>query len=103
MSEESGAFRMKKPAGKNQIIELSVNGIEIQAAQGETVAGALLAEGERVCQVHNERPLGVFCNIGICYNCLMHIDGRYGVRACQTKVKPGMRVETRNVMRDSEK
>ena len=68
--------------------------------QGETVITALIAEGRLTCQNHDSRPLGAFCNIGICHGCLMDIEGISGVRACQTEVKPGMTVETRQVVKD---
>ena len=36
---------------------------------------------------------GVFCNMGICYVCLVRIDGR-DVRACMTAVRDGLVVES---------
>ena len=37
-------------------------------------------------------PRGVLCNMGICYECLVVVDG-VTVRACTTLVREGMRVE----------
>jgi aerobic-type carbon monoxide dehydrogenase small subunit (CoxS/CutS family) len=37
-------------------------------------------------------PRGVLCNMGICYECLVVVDGET-VRSCTTLVEPGMNVE----------
>ena len=37
---------------------------------------------------------GAYCGMGVCYCCLVKIDGRHKRRACQTLVQPGMSVET---------
>ena len=34
-----------------------------------------------------------FCMMGVCYECLMTIDGVGNQRGCQTLVSQGMRVE----------
>jgi predicted molibdopterin-dependent oxidoreductase YjgC len=38
-------------------------------------------------------PRGVFCGMGVCFDCLVRVDGRSDVRACVTPVRDGMRVE----------
>ena len=37
-------------------------------------------------------PRAVLCNMGICYECLVRIDGAV-VRACMTEIEPGLKVE----------
>ena len=32
--------------------------------------------------------------MGVCFECLVQVDGRPGVRACTTPIVEGMRVET---------
>ncbi len=66
------------------------------ARAGDTVAAALLAAGRRVCRWTGRRqePRGLLCGMGVCFECQVQIDGRPGVRACQTPVAEGMRVET---------
>jgi predicted molibdopterin-dependent oxidoreductase YjgC len=36
----------------------------------------------------------MFCNMGVCFDCVMTIDGHAGQRACTTLVRDGMIVET---------
>jgi hypothetical protein len=79
-------------------IEIIVDGHALRAFQGESVAAALLAAGKRELRTTSRRgqPRGLYCGIGICFDCVMTIDGQPSVRACQTQVRPGMRIETQS-------
>ena len=81
---------------RGQEIEIIVDGHALQAFEGESVAAALLAAGERVWRVTSRLggPRGFYCGIGVCFDCVMTIDGRPNVRTCQTPVRAGMRVES---------
>lgn len=74
-----------------------VDGVEVVAYEGESVAAALLASGRRDLRESPRRgePRGMYCGIGLCFECLVSIEGEGGVRACQTQVRDGMRIETR--------
>jgi len=62
------------------------------------VATVLLAMGRRAFRrTGNGAPRGLFCGMGICFDCLVTVDGRPNVRACMTTVQPGMVVETGGV------
>ncbi|HZD57420.1 MAG TPA: (2Fe-2S)-binding protein, partial [Anaerolineales bacterium] len=37
-------------------------------------------------------PRGLFCGMGVCFECLVTIDDLPGQRACLTTVRPGMRI-----------
>ncbi|MBI5580080.1 MAG: (2Fe-2S)-binding protein [Deltaproteobacteria bacterium] len=98
MNETPGFFRLDD-VKRGEALEIKVDGKAIPAFAGETVATALLAAGLLSCQSHDDRALGVFCNIGQCCSCLMTIDGVSGVRACQTLVSPGLVVESRRLQK----
>lgn len=62
---------------------------------GETIAGALLAAG-----VNNFRQTpvsasqrGPWCLMGVCFECLVRINGQDNQRACMTPATAGLRVE----------
>ena len=77
-------------------IAVVVDGQSVQAYPGETVATVLLALGRLVFR-HTDRqhaPRGLFCGMGVCFDCLVTVDGQPNVRACVTPVKAGMVVET---------
>lgn len=68
----------------------------ISAFEGETVAAALFAAGRRVLRTTSvtNSARGVFCGMGVCFDCLVIVDGELSRRACMTFVREGMRVET---------
>ena len=78
------------------IVTLQVDGVPLQARRGQTVAAAMLAAGRRVLRRtrFKGRPRGLFCAMGVCFDCVMTVDGRNGVRACMTPVEDGMQVVT---------
>ncbi len=74
------------------------DGREIVYRPGQSVGAALWAAGERT--VRSTRiagaPRGVFCGIGVCYDCLVVVDGVPDQRACVTPAAPGMQVSTQS-------
>lgn len=81
---------------KGAAVTLHVDGKRLPARRGQTVAAAMYAAGQRVLR-HTRRagkPRGLFCAMGVCYDCVMIIDGKAGVRACMTKVEDGMQVNS---------
>ncbi|HLN78945.1 MAG TPA: (2Fe-2S)-binding protein [Nocardioidaceae bacterium] len=63
---------------------------------GQSVGAALTAAGIRSWRTTrvDGRPRGLFCGIGVCFDCLIVIDGRPNERACLVVAKRGMVVET---------
>lgn len=84
------------PVQRGQPILLHVNSRPVKAFEGETIAAVLLAEGIRVFRhaARTQEPRGIFCGMGICYDCLVTVDGVSNVRACVTHVAEGMVIET---------
>ncbi|MFO0592355.1 MAG: FAD-dependent oxidoreductase [Polyangiaceae bacterium] len=62
--------------------------------QGETLAAALVANGERVFghHPHDGAPQGLFCASGQCAQCLVIADGR-PVKACMARLREGVAIE----------
>ena len=69
----------------------SFDGDQITAEPGQSVGAALIAAGYRSWRTtrHQGKPRGVFCGIGICFDCLVVVNGRPNQRACQTEVRDG--------------
>jgi predicted molibdopterin-dependent oxidoreductase YjgC len=75
-------------------IAFDYEGRTIVARPGDSVAAALLAAGEtmlRTTSVSNA-PRAPYCMMGVCFDCLMEIDGVGNRQACLTPVIDGMRV-----------
>jgi predicted molibdopterin-dependent oxidoreductase YjgC len=79
-------------------IRITVNGLTLQAIEGESIAAALLANGVTIQRTMPETgtPRRYFCGIGRCADCLMVVDGELSVRTCVTQVRDGMTVETQD-------
>ncbi|GGX76938.1 (2Fe-2S)-binding protein [Streptomyces hiroshimensis] len=73
-----------------------VDGERHRALPGQTVAALLLATGRRSWRTTRlgGRPRGIFCGIGVCYDCLVVVNGLPDVRACRRELCDGDRVET---------
>jgi predicted molibdopterin-dependent oxidoreductase YjgC len=76
-----------------ELVELEVDGQPITAPSGRSIAAALLEHGEpRLRRSPSGAPRGVYCGIGVCFECRVRVEGRGTVRACVTPVEDGMRV-----------
>jgi aerobic-type carbon monoxide dehydrogenase small subunit (CoxS/CutS family) len=86
--------RMDNAHGKRPV-EFFFNDQKFEAHEGESVAAALLAAGQRTLRKtpRREESRGLFCGMGICYDCVVCIDGQPNRQACLTPVTDGMRVE----------
>ncbi len=78
------------------------DGEPVRAHPGETIGGALLAAGRRTLRRtrDGDRPRGLFCGIGACFECLVVVDGDGPVRACLAPANPGIDVEPHRVVTD---
>jgi predicted molibdopterin-dependent oxidoreductase YjgC len=81
-------------------LEFTFDGEAITAYAGESIAAALLANGHRHWRTTPRRvePRGLYCGIGVCYECLVEIDGAPGRRACMIEVQGGMRVASQDLL-----
>jgi len=87
-------FRKLHPLRSTLTIFVDDNPFVVDAA--DTVAAALLGAG--VTRFHSSAvtnaPRGPYCMIGVCFECLLEIDGQPDRQACQTQVREGMRIRT---------
>ena len=84
------------PNSQIETVEVILNGQKIETPADITVAALSLIQGLRFTRT---TPISVakrspFCMMGVCYECLMVIDGMSNQRACVTTVKNGMRIDT---------
>jgi predicted molibdopterin-dependent oxidoreductase YjgC len=96
--EPARGARLDAGIDRGAALRIVVDGRAIEAFEGESVAAALFADGQRALRTTPLRrePRGVYCGIGLCFDCVMTIDGRPNVRACRTPVRDGLRVETQD-------
>jgi predicted molibdopterin-dependent oxidoreductase YjgC len=64
---------------------------------GQTIAGVLLAAGRRSWRrAPSGAPRGLFCGIGVCFDCLVTVNGVRDVRACRRRAREGDIVTTQS-------
>ncbi|GAA3871344.1 (2Fe-2S)-binding protein [Streptomyces lannensis] len=69
---------------------------ELQALPGWTAAAVLWAAGITSWRTtrRDGRPRGIFCGIGVCFDCLVTVNDRPNQRACLVAVRPGDVIRT---------
>ncbi|MGW0140554.1 (2Fe-2S)-binding protein [Streptomyces calvus] len=75
---------------------VTFDGRRIEALPGRTVAAVLSAAGITSWRATRDggRPRGVFCGIGVCFDCLVTVNGRPNQRACLVPARPGDDIRT---------
>jgi len=76
--------------------QVAFDGAPLDVLPGQTVAAALWSAGItswRSTRVEG-RPRGVFCGIGVCFDCLVTVNGVPNQRACLLPARPGDEITT---------
>jgi sarcosine oxidase subunit alpha len=90
--------RLSKQPGeriaRDTSITFTFDGKKVQAHEGDTIASALYAAGQRTFsrsfKYHRRR--GLMCVAGQCPNCICAVDGAPGARACTEPAREGITV-----------
>ena len=83
------------PDAGTSTVEVVINGVPFRAPAGCTAAAALLLAGvisNRTTPVTGS-PRAPYCMMGVCFECLVEIDGMPNQQACLVPVAQGMRIE----------
>jgi D-hydroxyproline dehydrogenase subunit gamma len=95
---------MFQRVGKSEAsVIISVDGAQVTARAGDTVAAALLAAGltsTRTTPVSGA-PRAPYCMMGVCFECLVTIDDVGNRQGCLIPVSEGMRVDTQKGKREA--
>ncbi len=82
----------RAPDNPGAVLRLTIDGEPLSARQGDTVAAALLAHSGVAT-----RTTGVsgasrapYCMMGVCFDCLIEIDGTPNRQACMVPARDGM-------------
>lgn len=89
-------------AHTSKIVTVTFNGEPLQVPAGSSVAAALLAAG--VKRFRNSPVSGVarapYCMMGVCFECLLEIDGEPNRQSCLVTLEAGMSIRTQDGMRN---
>lgn len=75
-------------------VTLTLDGLPVRATPGESVAAVLLRHAPyraRTSTLSGE-PRAPYCLMGVCFDCLVEIDGDASVQSCLVTVREGMTV-----------
>jgi predicted molibdopterin-dependent oxidoreductase YjgC len=81
--------------GPRDTLSFTFEGRELRAEAGVIVAAALLEQGVGTFRhtAVTGAPRGPLCMMGVCYECLVVIDGEPNQQACRIALREGMRIE----------
>jgi predicted molibdopterin-dependent oxidoreductase YjgC len=94
-------FRRLPEAAKAPVA-VTIDGQRYEAREGDTVAAALFAAGvahTRTTPVSGA-PRAAYCMMGVCFECLVTIDGVGNRQGCLVRVREEMRIETQKGARE---
>jgi sarcosine oxidase subunit alpha len=83
-------------------VTIFVDGAIATARDGDSVAAAVLAAGHAACHSSavSGAARGPYCLMGVCFDCLVMIDGVANRQGCMIPVRDGMRVATQRGKRE---
>lgn len=75
---------------------LEFDGMPVQFIPGQTIGAALSAAGIVSWRTtrRDRAPRGLFCGIGVCFDCLVTVDGARTQRACLAPARAGQDVRS---------
>lgn len=75
---------------------VTLDGRRVDALPGQTVAAVLWSAGITAWRTTRDggQPRGIFCGIGVCFDCLVTVNDRPNQRACLVTVSPGDAIRT---------
>ena len=73
-------------------VSVNIEGERVEVPVGETVAAAVLVHdlGYTRTTPLSGAPRAPLCMMGVCFECLMEIDGIPNTQVCQIEVREGM-------------
>lgn len=87
-------FRDITHQSDKDMVGITIDGVPHSFPAGFTVAAALLASGRNVnrSSTVSGQQRGPYCMMGVCYECLVEVDGIPNRQGCMVEVYEGMAV-----------
>ena len=91
------------PDAPSRAVTATIDGRSVTARAGDSVAAVLLAEGVLPTRVApaSGAPRAPYCMMGVCFECLVTIDGVGNRQSCLVPVAEGMAIETQKARREA--
>jgi len=77
-------------------VTFTFNGNSISCQKGQSIAAALIAADNRELRTtrFGNEPRSIFCGIGVCYDCVVVVNGVANQRSCLIEATDEMNVES---------
>lgn len=78
-------------------INFTFNGSTYSGEAGQSIAAALISQEQRVLRTtrFDEAPRSIFCGIGICFDCVVVVNGIANQRSCIVEITEGAVIESK--------
>ena len=79
----------------NETVTFEFEGKIISAQNGDSIAAALVSAGHKIFRTTpiSGAARGPLCMMGVCFECLVEIEGLGNQQACMREIKEGMKVK----------
>ncbi|HEY9038091.1 MAG TPA: (2Fe-2S)-binding protein [Roseovarius sp.] len=95
------ASRFLTPPEVGADVQFRYEGEAVTAPAGISLAAALLAHsGASTRQTAKGEARTAFCMMGVCFDCLVEVDGKPNTQACMISVRSGMTVRRQIGLRE---
>jgi D-hydroxyproline dehydrogenase subunit gamma len=83
-------------------VRVTIDGEPVTARAGDSVAAAMLACGPAHCRTTpvSGQKRAPYCMMGVCFDCLVTVDGIGNRQGCLIEVREGMRIEAQSGRRE---
>jgi predicted molibdopterin-dependent oxidoreductase YjgC len=95
-------FRSLRTDAPKQV-QVSVNGRTVDVPAGQSVWSALALSGQTTTRkaALSGDDRSAYCAMGVCFECLVEIDGHPNQQACLRRVAEGMNITTQDITEDT--
>ncbi len=95
-------FKSVSSAATEATVAIIFEGVQLQVPAGKTVMACIMAANPgytRTTGISRSRR-AAYCQMGVCFECLMEIDGVPNQQACMIEVRDGMLVKRQQGARE---
>lgn len=92
---------LRKDSQKMVCVE--VNGLSVRVPEGQSVWSALALSGQTLTRKASlsGSDRSAYCAMGVCFECLVEIDGLPNQQACMRQATEGMKISAQTITEDS--
>ena len=79
-------------------VTVTLDGVPVRVRADDTVAAALLVAASVACRTTpvSGAPRAPYCMMGVCFDCLLEIDGIGNRQSCMTPLRAGMVIRSQH-------